>query len=102
MIGNSSDPATQGDVRYLAELITQNAVRIDGLEGRMDGLDGRMDGLDARMDALERTVCSLAEIMERGFADLKKMINGIGKQLSRDADLLEDHEGRIRILEKAA
>lgn len=85
---NPSDPATQGDVQYLAELITQNTVR--------------MDGFDRRMDGFEKSIYDLTEIMEQRFGELKKIIQNTMKYLGRHEDSVEDHEQRIRVLEKAA
>lgn len=102
MKANPSDPATQGDVRYLAELITGTTVRMDGFEGKMDGLEGKMDNLERRMDNMECMIRNLAEMMEQRFSELKNMIQSTLKYLGNHADKLENHDRRICVFEKAA
>ena len=72
--------ATNADTMYLAELIMQNTNRLDVIEEKLEAMDTRM---------------------ENGFAELKSILVGIGKLLTRHDGMLHNHEGRLLTLEKA-
>ena len=84
-------PATQGDVQYLAKLVTENTQRIEKLENKVDE---NFERFDKRFDALEQQ-------MERSFLEIKGMFQKMTEHVSKSDQLLADHEQRIRTLEVA-
>ena len=102
MSSDSTQSATLGDIRYLAELVTQNGnaierieERLGGMDERIGGMEERLVGMDERANGMNERISRMDERMEMGFSELKKMINGIGKHLL-------NHEERILALESAA
>ena len=95
MSSDSTQSATLGDIRYLAELVTQNGNAIERIEERLGGMDERLVGMEGRANGMNEKIGRMDDRMEMGFSELKKMINGIGKHLL-------NHEERILALESAA
>lgn len=62
--------------------------RMDGIDGRLDGIDGRIDGIDGRLDSIDAKLEALTEEVHDGFAAI--------------ADVFEQHDARITILEQKA
>ncbi len=95
MVIDSTQPATQADVKFLADLVTNNGNAIE-THGQ------KIDSLEERMDCLEKGVEQLDDRIMAGFMELKKMINGFGKHLCNHEDRIEQCEKNILALESAA
>lgn len=87
-------PATKGDFRKL--------------EARFDGLEARFEFQGGRIEALEKKLEEKFNTMMNHIDGLAKMVKGLVEEFSihnlthqRDAEKLENHEGRISHLETA-
>ena len=90
----STEPATRGDVRELAQRMDGLDQRMDGLDQRMDGLDQRMDGLDQRMEGLDQRMDGLEQHMEGLEQRMTDFEFRVTRQLERFDDKLDRfHEG---------
>ena len=85
MSDDDTTPATQGDVQYLAKLVTDNTQKIAELE----------DKIDERFDALEQQ-------MERSFFDIKRMFQKMTEHAAKSDEMRVDHDQRLQKLEVAA
>ena len=64
--------------------------KMDGLAGRVDDVVGRMDGLAIGIDAkIDTSIGNLAIIVEQGFIDVNKTIEGLRNELSERITILE-------------
>jgi len=93
----NSESRLGGRIDGLGERFDRLETRFDGLETRFDGLDARFDVLETRFDGLETRFDGLETRIDRMETRLLYSI----ELIQRDGfGQLEDHERRIKKLEK--
>ena len=81
-------PATQGDIQYLANLVSANTQKVEKFGLRFHALGHRFDALELQM--------------ERSFSEIKNMFLKMTEHVSKSDQMLVNHEDRIRTLGMAA
>ncbi|MBI3331521.1 hypothetical protein HYZ99_01005 [Candidatus Peregrinibacteria bacterium] len=88
MADDPTPTATMADIQYLAELITKNTDKIDGLEERIEGVDHDLH--------------DLKETMVAGFTKLDHSIQGISKIVGWHDEKIINLDRHVHALETAA
>ena len=80
-----TQPATQADVQFLAQLVMKNSTDIEELKNGQESLEDQLTVVEEKMDA--------------GLARVEKAIQGIATYVSHHEDKLQNHEAKIGALE---
>jgi predicted nucleic acid-binding Zn-ribbon protein len=108
---SAPDPTIKDVLVAVQEGFVSVERRMDTLEGRMDGFEQRMDKNEALTKTLVVQVENMGEQMgdmhrrvvnlEHGVADIVETLDDMGIERTRDRTVLNNHERRLRRLEKA-
>ena len=74
--------------------------RLDGVDERFDSINKRLDGMDERFDDINKRLDSIDKRLDENEEVQNEILNAIGADLNRHSARLDDHEGRLKKLER--
>lgn len=81
------------DGKFAMQDISLN-VRFSAIDDRFDAMDSRFDAMDDRFDAMDERFDTMDQRFNNNDMVQNEILNAVG-------EMIEDHESRISILEKA-